>query len=170
MPRRRTQRGAATPEFAVIFVAILVPATLGLIMVAQAVWTWSGVVHLTRLGAVYAAAHSPADTNGSNVISYMQAHVPAMVDANQIITGPATITVQYWTQDPVGHQTIPFACAGGGLTADCVPDAVTVTVTGYQFNSIARAIGLQPIAMPSFTTSMQVESSGWDPTSQMFIP
>jgi len=148
---------------------ILFPVTFGLLMVAQAIWTWSGVIHLTRVGAVYASTHCWQDSSGSNVVNYMQTHLPPLVDANQIVNGPATINVQYWTQDRVNHQTVPFECAAS-CTPDCVPDAVTVTVTGYQFNSLNRFLGLQPISMPAYSTSIHVESVGGNPDTGESTP
>ena len=129
-------------------------------MAALAVWTWAGVVHLTRVGAVYAATHCAIDGTGSNVVSYMQAHLPPMVDPGQLINGPAVITVQYLTQDSVNNVTSPAQCLPG-CTLDCAPDAVSVTVSGYQFTSFLAV--LSPIAMPSFSTTMQIESGGGNP-------
>lgn len=158
----RREDGHASIETALTLGSIVLPSVLGLVMVAQAVWTWGGVIHLTRLGALYAATHCVQDSAGSNVINYMQTHVPPIVDPRQIINGPAQIQVQYWTQDGVNHQTIPFECSASCST-ECAPDAVTVTVTGYQFASLTRALGLPPIPMPAFSTTMQVESAGGNP-------
>src|ERR1035438_159935 len=166
---RDATSGSVTFETALVMAFILIPVTFGLIMTAGALWTWSGVVHLTRIGAVYAATHCYQDASGSNVVSYMQTNLPPILDPTQITNGQALITVQYWTQDPVGHQTIPFDC-GSSCSPDCAPDAVTVTVTGYQFNVVTSIVGLQPIPMPPFSTSMQVESAGADNDIGQFVP
>ena len=162
-------RGQATVETAVIFTLILFPVTLGLLMIAQAVWTWSGVIHLTRKGAVYAATHCWQDSSGSNVVTFMQTHLPPLVDSAQLTSGPAIITVQYWMQDAVNHQTVPFECASS-CSPDCAPDAVTVTVSGYRFNSLVKFVGLQPIAMPPFSTSVQVAGAGANPDTGESTP
>jgi hypothetical protein len=160
---------ATTFESALVMAFILIPVTFGLIMTAGALWTWSGVVHLTRVGALYAATHCFQDSSGSNVIAYMESHVPPILDPNQLTNGQALILVQYWTQDPVNHQTIPFNC-GSSCSPDCAPDAVTVTVTGYQFNVVTSIVGLQPIPMPPFSTSFQVESAGADNDTGQYVP
>jgi hypothetical protein len=163
------ERASTTFETALMMAFVLIPITFGLIMTTGALWTWSGVVHLTRIGATYAATHCWQDPGGSNVVAYMQANLPPVLDPNQITNGQAQISVQYWTQDPVGHQTIPFIC-GASCAPDCAPDAVTVTVTGYQFNVVTGIIGLQPIPMPPFSTSVQVESAGANPDIGAYLP
>lgn len=166
---RRSTSGAATLEMAVMLAGVIVPAAFGMLMVSQAVWTWAGVVQLTRLGASYAATHCWQDSSGSNVVNYMQAHVPPMIDAQQIISGPAQIQVQYLMQDSANHQSVPFEC-GNSCSPDCAPDAVTVTVTGYQFASLTRLLGMNPIAMPSFSATMHVESGGGNPDTGESVP
>ena len=138
-------------------------------MVSQAVWTWAGIIHLTRLGAVYAATHCWQDSAGSNVVNYMQTHVPPMIDSQQIRRGPAQIQVQYLTQDAVNRQTVPYECAES-CSPTCAPDAVTVTISGYQFASLTRVLGLAPIAAPSFSTTMHVESQGGNPDTGGAVP
>ena len=166
---RASDSGQASLETAVVLAAIIIPVTVGALMVSQAVWTWAGIIHLTRLGAVYAATHCWQDSSGSNVVNYMQANVPPMIDAQQISRGPAQIQVQYFTQDAVNRQTVPFECAES-CSATCAPDAVTVTITGYQFASLTRVLGLAPIAAPSFSTTMHVESQGGNPDTGEAVP
>ena len=167
--RRNPDSGQASLETAVVLAAIIIPVTVGALMVGQAVWTWAGIIHLTRLGAVYAASHCWQDSSGSNVVNYMQAHVPPMIDAQQITRGPAQIQVQYFTQDTASRQTVPFECPESCSTT-CAPDAVTVTITGYQFASLVRVLGLSPMTAPSFSTTMHVESQGGNPDTGEAIP
>ncbi len=166
---RRSPKGSVTFETALVFAFIMIPVTFGSIMTAGALWTWSGVVHLVRAGAQYAATHCYQDSAGSNVIAFMQANLPPILDPSQLTSGPATITVQYWTQDPVGHQTIPFQC-GSSCSPDCAPDAVTVSVSGYQFNVVTSIVGLQPIPMPPFSATFQVESAGANNDIGQYVP
>ena len=161
--------GQASVETALVLGTLVVPAVFGLLMVGQAAWTWSSIVHLTRLGAQYAATHCFQDASGSNVIHYMQNHAPPMLDRQQLTKGPAEIQVQYWAQDPVNHQTVPFQC-GDSCTSACVPDAVTVAVNNYQFSSLAQVLGLGPISMPPFATTVRVESAGGNPDTGQSVP
>jgi Flp pilus assembly protein TadG len=166
---RGSEAGAASIETALVLGGALVPAIFGALAVSQAVWTWSGVIHLTRAGADYAATHCYQDAAGSNVTAWMQAHVPPMMDARQIINGPAQISVQYWTHDATTRQSVPFECLESCSFA-CAPDSVTVTVSGYQFESLLRVLGLRAIAMPAFSTTRPVESLGADPDQGQAIP
>jgi hypothetical protein len=99
----------------------------------------------------------------------MQTHVPPMLDAQQISRGPAQIQIQYFTQDTANRQTIPFECAES-CSATCAPDAVTVTISGYQFASLTRILGLSPLIAPPFSTTMQVESQGGNPDTGEAVP
>ena len=158
----KNQRGQATVEMAAVFTLIVMPVTLGLLMVAQAVWTWSGVIHLTRKGAQYAATHC-WQADGQNVMTYMQNHVPVNIDVAQFRTGgTAQINVSYFQRDPDSGQLNPFTCDGECSTA-CVPDAVTVSVTNYEFRRFVNFLHLQPVVMPSFPTSVAMQSAGCDP-------
>ena len=166
---RRTSWGQASVEMALVFGTVVVPSVFGLLMVAQAVWTWGSVVHLTRLGAKYAATHCWQDASGSNVVNYMQSNAPPMMDRQQLVTGAAQILVQYWTQDGANHQTVPFDCAES-CTAACVPDAVTVTVSGYRMGGLPQVLRLGTLGMPDFSTTMQVESAGGNPDTGQPVP
>src|SRR5579871_5162835 len=130
----KNESASTTFESALVMSLIMFPVTFGIMMLTGLVFTWGGVVHLTRVGAAYAATHCYQDSVGSNVQNYMLSNLPVLMDSTQLTNGPAVITVQYWTQDRVGHQTIPFVC-GSGCSLDCTPDAVTVTVSGYQFSA-----------------------------------
>lgn len=166
---RKLDSGQASLETAVVLAAIIIPLTVGTLMVSQAVWTWAGIIQLTRLGANYAATHCWQDSAGSNVVNYMQTHIPPMIDAQQITRGPAQIQVQYFTQDAVNRQTVPFECAESCSTT-CAPDAVTVTIIGYQFASLTRVLGLSPMTAPAFSTTMHIESQGGNPDTGEAVP
>ena len=50
------------------------------------------------------------------------------------MNGEAGLQISYFSLDPATGQLAPFACASGAdCSAACVPDAVTVSVTSYQF-------------------------------------
>lgn len=165
----RTPRGQASVETAVVFGTIVVPAVFGLLMVSQVAWVWGSLAHLTRLGAKYAVTHCWQDSSGSNVVNYMRTNVPPMLDRQQVASGAVNIVVQYWTQDSANHQTVPFDC-GESCTFACIPDAVTVTVSGYQLQGLPRLLGLEPITMPAFSTTLQVESAGGNPDTGQALP
>ncbi len=169
MPAKLNQKkGQALLEFALVYISVLVPLTFGIVFVSEMLWVWHSVVELNRDVARYAATHCyQGDTQ--NVITYMQTHVPRMVDQEQFKQGQATLQVQYFGRDPDSGQLTPFSC-DGDCSVDCVPDAVTVSITDYQFKHFLDYLKLQPITMPPFTTSLPMESAGCDPQQGSCLP
>jgi len=160
MAEHRLRRGQATVEFALLYGTVMVPLLFGFIYLAQLLWVWHSIVEFTRDGARYAATHC-WEADGNNVIQYMQANVPANVDQAEFqVGGSAAINVQYTELDPGGSgELIPFACGAGSV---CEPDAVTVSVAGYQFQHYVLL--LKSIAIPPFPTSQAMGSAGYDQT------
>ena len=156
------RRGQASIEFAILYGVVIVPLVLGIVFVAQMYWTWHSMAEFTREGARYAATHCWQGDSG-NVVSYMQTHVPPVVDSDQFRSGgTATVNVEYFQRDPDSGQLIAFSCTGD-CSPDCVPDAVNVSVTNYEFRRFVTFLRLPPVAMPSFLTSMPIASNGCDP-------
>jgi len=161
MRRMRRRSGQATMEFALLYTGVALPLTFMIIFIGEMLWIWHSVNDFTRDGARYAATHCWM-ADGSNVVQYMQAHVPAMIDQNQFQTGAAGIGVLYFAQDPVSGAMSPFSCNSGECSATCMPDAVSVSITNYQFLRFASFFKLPPVSIPPFTTSIHVESMGCD--------
>ncbi len=158
----RSCRGQATVETALVLIVGILPLTFGLIAFAEIVWTYHALATVTRQGARYASTHCWEDSSGSNVVSWMQANAPAFPDRSQLVSGSVQILVQYWTHDPALHQSVPFACSAS-CSAQCVPDSVTVSINGYQFNHFFTLLGLQPLQVPPFSTTIEIESAGVNP-------
>ena len=162
LPTPSPSAGQATVEMALVMIAGLLPLTLGLLAIAELTWTYHALTTLTRQGARYAATHCWQDDAGSNVVSWMQANAPPFIDRPQLVSGEVQIQVNYWTHDLTTRESAPFACAGS-CTAECVPDSVTVSISGYQFRHLLPALGLLPMQIPPFTTTVEIESAGGDP-------
>ena len=162
--RRATQRGQATIEFAITFAAITMPLTFAIIFTSQLLWVWHSVVDFTRDGARYAATHCYMG-GGENVVSYMRSNVPPMVDWEQFAQGGATIEVQYLQRNAETGVMESFACEGSECSTECIPDAVTVRITGYEFRRVLSYLGVSPVSMPDFRTSLPMESAGCSPGS-----
>lgn len=162
--RRATQRGQATIEFAITFAAITMPLTFAIIFTSQLLWVWHSVVDFTRDGARYAATHCYMG-GGENVVSYMRSNVPPMVDWEQFAQGGATIEVQYFQRNAETGVMESFACEGSECSTECIPDAVTVRITGYEFRRVLSYLGVSPVSMPDFRTSLPMESAGCSPGS-----
>ncbi len=163
------KRGQATVEMALVLVVAIVPLTLGLIGFAELTWTYHALTTLTRDGARYAATHCWTDDAGSNVVAWMQANSPPFIDRTKLITGQIQIQVSYWTHDSLTHQSIPFTC-GGGCGSECIPDAVTVRIAGYQITGLLVNIGLQPLQVPPFSTTVEMQSAGGNAETAISVP
>ena len=55
-----------------------------------------------------------------------------------------------------------FSC-DGNCSTDCVPDTVTVRIRNYQFPRFMSFLGLPPVPLPDFRTSLPMEGAGCDP-------
>jgi hypothetical protein len=168
MAERRNQRGQATVEFVLSWAGVLLPATFALIFTSQLLWIWHSVNDFTRQGAGYAAKHCWMNS-ASNVTDFMKANVPAMIDQSQFQSGPVQISVSYFGTDPASGQVIPFTCDTECSTS-CIPDTVSVSVTGYEFRAFLTSLGLPPVSLPDFKTSMPMESAGCDPEQGVCLP
>ena len=165
---RLPRRGQALVEFALAWGSVILPLTFAIIFTSELLWIWHSVADFTRDGARYAATHC-WQADGSNVVNYMKANIPLMPDQAQFQNGPAEIVVTYFSRDPDTGDLLPFSCGGDCSTA-CIPDVVTVAITGYQFSSFVTTLGIPPINIPDFHTSVPVESAGCDPEQGVCLP
>jgi hypothetical protein len=165
----RSSRGQATVEMVLVLIAGIVPLTLGLIAFAEITWTYHALVTITRQGARYASTHCWQDDTGSNVVNWMQNNAPPFPDRPLMATGGVPIQVSYWTHDATLQQSVPFSC-DGGCSPQCVPDSVTVSIVGYQFNYFLPLLGMQPLQFPPISTTLEVQGAGGDPEAGISYP
>jgi hypothetical protein len=165
----RRERGQATIEYVITFAAIIVPLTFGIVFTAQLLWVWHSVVDFTREGARYATTHC-WQASRDNVVGHMRTNVPAMVDQDQFQSGQAEIEVQYFARDPETGNLAEFACDGSECSTECIPDAVTVRVRNYEFRRFLSYLGLPPVPLPNFQTSLPMEGAGCDPEQGLCLP
>ncbi len=151
--------GQAMMEYILVYVSLLLPLTMALIFTAELLWVWHSVLDFTREGARYAATHcwQPA---GDNVVNFMRSNVPLMVDQEQFRAGLAEISVQYFAIDPETGSLAEFSCEGSSCSRECVPETVTVRILNYEFRAFLGYLGLPPVAIPNFQTSLPIESAG----------
>ena len=155
-------------EFSFVYATVLIPFTFGMIFLCQMLWVWHSVVEMTRDVARYASTHCYRG-DYSNVISYMQTHVPPMIDQSQFTQGQVTLNVAYFAKDPTTGLLSDFSCQGE-CSVDCAPDAVTVSISGYQFTRFFNVLKLPALTMPPFQTSLPMESIGCDPQQGVCVP
>lgn len=160
----RGRKGQSTVEFAITFAMITMPLTFAIIFTAQLLWVWHSVVEFTRDGARYATTHCWSGS-GENVLSYMRTHVPPSVESDQLANGTANVEVRYFARNADTGQLEDYVCDGSPCTTECVPDAVTVRITGYEFRRVLSFLGIPPVALPDFRTSLPMESAGCGPDS-----
>jgi hypothetical protein len=163
----KAQSGQAVTEFALLYAGVILPLTFMIVFVAQMLWIWHSVVDFTRDGARYAATRCwQPDGSSSNVLQYMQSHVPAMIDMDQFQTNSAGIQVQYFAQQPDGS----LAVFDGSACSGCLPDAVSVSVTNYQYRRFSSFFKLPNVTIPPFTTTVPMESAGLQDASGTCVP
>src|ERR1019366_40276 len=169
--RSKSRRGGQSSlEFALMWAGVIVPMTFGIVFTAEMYWVWHAMVEFTRDGARYAATHC-WEGDGQNVISYMQSNVPLTMDINQFQSGgSAQINVEYFQIDPNSGQLTAFSGCSSDCSTTCVPDAVTVSISGYTFGRFVAYVKLPPVTMPAFPTSMPMESNGCDPEQGVCHP
>jgi hypothetical protein len=165
----RNDSGQTFAEYGVLYITVIVPLTFGILFLAEMLWVWHSVVDYTRDGARYASTHC-WQSDGANVVTYMQTHVPLMIDMDQFQQGKAQINVTYYAADPASGALTEFACGSGDCTVDCLPDAVTVSVSQYQFARFQNFFGLPPVTIPSFQQTLPIESNGCDPEQGVCLP
>lgn len=161
---RKRNGGQATMEFAITFLLVTMPLTFATIFTAQLLWVWHSVVEFTRDGARYASTHC-ASGGGENVANYMRQHVPVNVDQDQFSTGAATIEIRYYQRNADTGVFEDFACEGADCSQECVPDAVTVRITGYEFRRTLVTLGVPAVPLPDFRATLPMESAGCTPDS-----
>jgi Flp pilus assembly protein TadG len=161
--RRRfgSRSGQAMVEYALLYAGVILPLTFMTIFVAEMLWVWHSVLDFTRDGARYAATHC-WQSDGANVTNYMQSHVPRMIDMDQFQSGAAGLTVQYFTIDPDTGSMSDYSCQNSECSVDCVPDAVSVSISNYQFTRFSSYMRLPAVTIPTFRTSLPMESAGCD--------
>lgn len=170
MARRfRSDSGQATVEYAITFMGVIMPVTFMIIFTAQLLWIWHSVVDYTRDGARYATTHCWQGSR-ENVITYMRENVPLMIEMDQFQNGIAEIDVQYYARNAETGLLEEFTCEGGECSTECVPDTVSVRIRNYEFRRFLSFLGLPPIPLPDFHTSLPMEGAGCDPDQGLCLP
>ena len=161
--------GQASVELALILGTVLIPLTLGIVAILEVLWTYHALATLTRQGARYAATHCFQDDAGTNVTDWMKANAPVFIDRPQLQGGEVQILVNYWAHDFANHESVPFSCIAA-CTPACVPDAVTVSISNYQFRHLLPLVHLEPLTIPAFSTTVEVQNAGGDPETGASSP
>jgi hypothetical protein len=168
MPRTRRESGAVSVEYALMYAGVIVPLTFGVLYAAQMLWIWHSVGEWTRDAARYASTHC-WQSSADNVTGYMRNNVPPMVDAEQFRGGSVELAVTYYGRDVETGTLTPFNCDAECSTL-CIPETVTVAVRNYEYRTFLTYLGLAPIPIPDFQTTVHMESAGCDPEQGICNP
>ena len=167
-PVKRKKNGQALTEFALVYVGLIIPITFAIVFTAQMLWLWHSINEWTREGARYAATHC-WQPGGSNVLNYMRSNVPVNVDQEQLQSGQADVEVLFYARDADTGTLSEFSC-DSECSPNCVPDLVTVRVNHYEFRRFMAYLGLSPVQMPNFSTTVPIEGAGCDPEANSCTP
>jgi hypothetical protein len=69
--------------------------------------------------------------------------------------------VQYSQIDPTTGTLSDFTCDGGDCSTDCIPDTVTVSVTGYQFTRFSGFFKLPAVSLPDLHAAVAMGGAGF---------
>jgi hypothetical protein len=170
MAGRKRESGQALIEYSLLYAAVIVPFTFGIIYLAQLLWVWHSMVEFTRDGARYAATHC-WESGGENVLQYMYTHVPINVEQAQFsqANANAQVTIAYSTVDPDSGSLTDFSC-DTDCSVSCVPDVVTVSVENYVYGKFFGFLKLSGVAMPPWPTTVPMEGAGCDSATATCLP
>ena len=166
--KRKRRGGQALVEFILVYGVLVLPLMFMVTFTAQMMWVWNSGVEWTRNGARYAATHC-AQGGGGNVQNFMRQNVPTTIDQDQFQSGGVTIQVQYYQRNVETGALEEYECASE-CSLECTPEAVTLRVQNYQFRGIQSYLGLAPLSMPDWVTSVPIESAGCDPETGECLP
>ena len=153
-PKFKSQSGVYTVEFA-FSIAICMFLLFGIIETGRLLYTWSALNLVTQRGARVAAVCPINDEKIAQIAIFAN----SSTGSSKIIpgVGPENISVSYFDKS--------------GATSTAYEDVVfvNVAITGYTHNLLIPILQSddmeRSILAPSFSTTLPVESLGYDPTS-----
>ena len=98
----------------------------------------------------------------------MEANVPLMIDQGQFQSNAAGIRILYFSQNPDGTSR-PSQPAPAAAASAC-PIPVSISITNYQFGRFSGLFKLPPVVIPPFTTTVPMESAGYQDASGVCVP
>jgi hypothetical protein len=168
MRRPRHTLGQATIEYLILLAGVITPITFGLISLSQILWIWHSVADFTRQGAQYAATHC-WQPSGENVTTWMRTNAPPIPDREQFSGGQVDFIVTYYKKNAESGALEEFSCDSECSTL-CIPDLVKVQVRNYEYRAFVSYLGLPPVALPDFQSTMPIEGAGCDPEQGICNP
>lgn len=154
---RRLQQGVTCVEFAIV-AAVLFMVMFGVIEFGRALFIANALAESTRRGARVAAICPVGDPGPARVAIF------ATADGSSLIASGLTtdnVVVSYLDQAgaPLGNPMGSFAAIR----------YVQVRIVGYSVQLLIPFV-MPEVLMPAFTATLPIESLGYSPTQQAFLP
>ena len=133
------------------------------IFVAEMLWIWHGVVGFHARRRALSRPRTAGRRTAANVITYMQTHVPPMIDQDQFQTGATPIMqVQYFSLNADGATTaFNTRCCAGLHAGRGQRQRHELSVLAL----LPAFSGCRRCTMPPFTTNLPMESAGFQDAS-----
>lgn len=154
---RSRQRGVTTVEFAII-AAVFLMVLFGIIEFGRALFVANALAESTRRGARTAAVCPVGDPGPARVAIMADADDRSLI-ASDLTTG--NVVVSYLDQAGA-----PLANPAGNFTAIRY---VRVRIVGFTQQLLIPFV-MPEFLMPQFTATLPIESLGYSPTQQAFLP
>lgn len=147
-PKRILQRGVAAVELALTIVPMLV-LTFGVTEYGRALYTYNAIDKAARDAARFLTAPPPTSVNpngdAANLVVYGNAAGTGAPLAPGLTT--AMVSVCNATLCPVTHQNVP--------TGNGVVNLVTVSISGYVYNSIVTYVAPATLNFNNISVTMR---------------
>lgn len=154
---RARQRGLATVEFAIV-AAVLFMVMFGVIEFGRAMFVANALAEGTRRGARTAAVCPVGDARPAQVAIFANGNGVSGIAPNLTT---ANVQVSYLDQSG--------ATLGNPMGSYSSIQYVRVRIVNYTLQMLIPFV-MPQLVMPAFTATLPVESLGYSPTQQAFLP
>jgi Flp pilus assembly protein TadG len=154
---RRHQRGIATVEFAIVG-AVLFMVLFGVFEFGRALFVANALAESTRRGARVAAICPVGDPRPAQVAIFANGDGVSAIDPDLTT---ANVVVSYLDQSgaPLANPMASYASI----------QYVQVRIVNYT-QQLIIPFAMPELLMPPFTATLPIESLGYSPTQQAFLP
>lgn len=154
--RKQPQIGATTVEFAIVG-ALLFVLLFGIIEVGGALFVANAIAEGTRRGARMAAVCPVGDPRPAQAAIFAES-------GSSLITPSLT----------VGNVEVAYLNAAGAVVADTTANYTAIRYVRVRIVNFTQQMLIPfiptSLSMPSFTATLPIESLGYSPTAQAFLP
>lgn len=154
---RDRQRGVTTVEFAIV-AAVFLMVLLAIIEFGRAFFVANALAESTRRGARVAAICPVGDAAVAQVAIMIDSNGRSVI-APQLDTGDVVVSYLNQAGSPIANPNLNFTAI----------QYVQVRIVGYTQQLLIPFV-MPEFLMPEFTATLPVESLGYSPTREQFVP